>query len=75
VDLSQECKQYIIDNLNGSSYLTHWLRDQMRGRCPWWAQDNATKHGAPRRGEALAMRFAIRLAWLDRIIYDIEALP
>lgn len=72
--LIDECCHHIQTGIAGEAFLTTWVCSQVP--TVWWLQEGATSYSHPNRDEALAMRRLMRrlmrLAWLDKIIYDLE---
>lgn len=77
--LADECCNFISRGIKPHAYLTEWIRAELLtcgiAPVPWWLDLKATAYCAPRREEAVGMRTMMRLAWLDRIIHDIEKEP
>lgn len=75
-ELADDCCDFIHHGIKGHAYLTDWVRDELltcsTEPAPWWLGPRATSCSHPRREEAVTQRCMMRLAWLDKIIWDIE---
>jgi hypothetical protein len=69
--LFDACHKHIYTGIPDAAYLSDWVRNQVPDPV-WWLQGGATSYNAPRRAEAVTQQRLMRLAWLDRIIWDIE---